>query len=206
MKLLCFIKMIVRDIIEDAINQMMEDNEEQRVIYRVIKNLPVVSLFHYVPKSVDDTNDTARQHNRELLWSFKDGKDDEIMWAVLESFTKIIRKLLGNDTHDITLAFIPSDEKTTARRWGRFSSILADILGCDNGYKHLRPTRDSVPRHYIGGRGVPRALDVDEDYFDGKRVVLIDDIINTGRTLSNAIETLQDAGADVVMALSVATT
>ena len=165
MKLLCMIKKIVRDIIEDAINHMMEDNE-QTVIYRVIKNIPVVSLFQYVPKSVDDTNDTERQHNRELLWSFKDGKDDDIMWAVIESFTKVIRKLLGNDTHYITIAFTPaSDLRASDRRWRRFSSILADVLGCDNGYKHLRPTRDSVPRHYIGGRGVPRALDVDEDYF-----------------------------------------
>ena len=206
MKLLCIIKMIVRDIIEDAINQMMEDSE-QTVIYRIIEDIPLISLFQYVPKRVDDTNDTERKHNREALWHFKDGDDDDVMWDVIESFAKIIRKMLGNDTHNVVLAFIPaSDLVTSNRQWRRFSTILADVLGCDNGYKHLRPTRDSVPRHYIGGRGVPRALDVDEDYFDGKRVVLIDDLINTGRTLSNAIETLQDAGADVVMALSVATT
>lgn len=206
MKLLCMIKKIVRDIIEDAIKHMIEDNEET-VIYRVIKNLPVVSLFQYFPKSMDDSNDRERQHNRELLWSFKDGKDDEIMWAVVESFTKIIRKLLGNDMHDITIAFTPaSDLRANDRRWRRFSTILADILGCDNGYKHLRPSRDSVPRHYIGGRGAPRALDVDEDYFDGKRVVLIDDLVNTGRTFRNAVETLRDAGADVILGLSVATT
>ena len=207
MKLLCFIKMIARDIIEDAINQMMEERE-QTVIYRVIEdNIPLISLFHYVPKSVDDTNDTERQHNREALWHFKDGDDDDVMWDVIESFAKIIRKMLGNDTHNVVLAFIPaSDVATSNRRWGIFSSIMADEIGCINGYEHMRPKRDSVPRHYIGGRGVPRELDVDEDYFDGKRVVLIDDLVNTGRTFRNAVETLRGAGADVVLGLSVATT
>lgn len=206
MKLYCIIKMMVRDIIADAIKQMVEDSE-QTVIYRIIEDIPLISLFQYVPKRVDDTNDTERQHNREALWHFKDGDDDDVMWDVIESFAKIIRKMLGNDTHNVVLAFIPaSDMATSNRRWGIFSSIMADEIGCINGYEHMRPKRDSVPRHYIGGRGVPRELDVDEDYFDGKQVVLIDDLVNTGRTLSNAIETLQDAGADVVMALSVATT
>ncbi len=198
--------MIVRDIVEDAINQMIEDSE-QTVIYRVIENLPVVSLFQYVPKSLDDSNDAVRQHNREALWHFKDGEDDDIMWAVVDSFAKVIRKMLGNDTHNVVLAFIPaSDLATTNRRWGILSSIMADEIGCINGYEHMRPKQDSVPRHYIGGRGVPRELDVDEDYFDGKRVVLIDDLVNTGRTFKNAVETLRGAGADVILGLTVATT
>ena len=206
MKLYCIIKMMVRDIIADAIKQMVEDSE-QTVIYRIIEDIPLISLFQYVPKRVDDTNDTERKHNREALWHFKDGEDDDIMWAVVDSFAKVIRKMLGNDTHNVVLAFIPaSDLATTNRRWGILSSIMADEIGCINGYEHMRPKRDSVPRHYIGGRGVPRELDVDEDYFDGKRVVLIDDLVNTGRTFKNAVETLRGAGADVILGLTVATT
>ena len=49
-------------------------------------------------------------------------------------------------------------------------------------------------------------LIVDKNYFNGKRVVLLDDLVNTGQTLSKAIENLRDAGADVILALSVATT
>ena len=206
MKLYCIIKMMVRDIIEDAINQMMEDSE-QTVIYRVIEDVPLISLFQYVPKSLDDSNNTVRQQNREALWRFKDGEDDEIMWAVIDSFAKIIRKMLGNDTHDIALTFISaSNERIGLTRWGIFSTILADEIGCINGCEHMRPRCDSVPRHYIGGRGVPRALDVDEDFFNGKRVVLIDDLVNTGETMKDAIRHLRNAGADVILALSVATT
>ncbi len=211
MKLLCFIKMIVKDIIEDAIKRMLEGHE-QTVIYRVIEdNIPLISLFHYVPKSVDDTNDTERQHNRELLWCFKDGNQDDeqypiVMEAVLDAFMDIICKLFDNDTRNLTLTFIPSSSKSTNhRRWSHFSRIIANALGCENGFKHLRPTKDSVPRHYIG-RGRVRPLDVDEEFFEGKRVVLVDDLVNTGETMKDAIRQLRNAGAEVVCCLSVATT
>ena len=202
---------IVRCIVKDEIRQLMQE-DEQRVIYRVIENnIPLISLFQYVPKSVDDTNDTERQHNRELLWCFKDGNQDDeqypiVVEAVLDAFMDIICKLFDNDTCNLTLTFIPASSKsTTHRRWSHFSRIIANALGCENGFKHLRPTKDSVPRHYIG-RGRVRPLDVDEEFFDGKQVILIDDLVNTGETMKDAIRQLRNAGAEVVCCLSVATT
>ena len=203
---------IVNIVIKKTLKQIRRDNEEKRVIYRNLCGVPLISLLEYVPLNASsDVSDTAeKRRNREILWVFKDGEPNKryskIAKVVLSAFAYIISKLLDCDSSEYTLAFIPgSNQETTEKRWGKFSRELASALDCENGFKHLLPTKDSVPRHYIG-RGKVRPLYVDEEFFDGKRVVLVDDLVNTGETMKDAIRQLRNAGAEVVCCLSVATT
>ena len=201
---------IVRHVVHKTVRRIRKENED-RVFYRDLDGIPLISLMEYFPLNATDVTDTPeRQRNREVVWCFKDAQPTDKKYAVivkevLAKFEDIIRRLF-DDVSDITLVYIPSDKDTSRRRWKRFSRQLAMRLGCENGFRHLRQERDSVPRHNIGGRGKPRKLIVDKDYFRGKRVIIVDDLVNTCRTMRNAIHCLSRAGAEVVCCLTLATT
>ena len=198
---------IVKHVVHKTVRRIRKENED-RVFYRELDGIPLISLMEYFP--LNATNTPERQRNREIVWCFKDAQPTDKKYAVivkevLAKFEDIIRRLF-DDVSDITLVYIPSDKDTSRRRWKRFSRQLAMRLGCENGFRHLRQERDSVPRHYTGGRGKPRKLIVDEEFFDGKQVILIDDLVNTGETMKKAIRHLRHAGAEVVCCLTLATT
>ena len=201
-------QMIVKHVVHKTVRRMRKKNED-RVFYQELDGIPLISLMEYFPLNATDTPE--RQRNREIVWRFKDAHPKDKKYAVivkemLAKFENIIRRLF-DDVSDITLVYLPaSDTETSRRRWKQFSRQLAMRLGCENGFRHLRQERDSVPRHYIGGRGKPRKLIVDKDYFKGKRIIIVDDLVNTGRTMRNAIRCLSRAGAEIVCCLALATT
>lgn len=199
---------IVRQVVHKTVRRIRKENED-RVFYRDLDGIPLISLMEYFPLNATDTPE--RQRNREIVWCFKDALPTDKKYAVivkevLAKFDNIISRLF-DDVSDIILVCIPaSNKQTSRRRWRRFSHQLAMRLGCENGFRHLRQERNSVPRHYIGGRGKPRKLIVDKDYFRGKRVIIVDDLVNTCRTMRNAIHCLSRAGAEIMCCLALATT
>lgn len=170
-----------------------------------IDGIPVISFFRYVPKCEGDDNHATESALRELLWSLKNGEKD-----VCDAFTQLLFRFLHRHLRQTckltTLAFVPSStEKSTFARWDKMSKELSEMLGCDNGFEYLMPARESVPRHFIG-KGRPRPLDLDEDFFVGKKIILIDDLINTGETMCQVIDELENAGGEVVLCIAIAHT
>lgn len=170
-----------------------------------IDGIPVISFFRYVPKCEGDDNNATESALRELLWRLKDGERD-----VCDVFTKLLFKFLHRhlrQTSKLTsLAFVPSStEESTCTRWETMSERLSEMLDCENGFDYLAPKRESVPRHFIR-KGRPRPLDLDEDFFVGKKIILIDDLINTGETMCQVISELEDAGGEVVLCIAIAHT
>lgn len=64
--------------------------------------------------------------------------------------------------------------------------------------------RDATPKH-LGGDGNP-TIEINSNYFRGKYVVLFDDIITSGRSMSRMKSLLESAGANVICGLSIGKT
>jgi predicted amidophosphoribosyltransferase len=103
---------------------------------------------------------------------------------------------------------VPSSRSALRRRGFAVTDLLARRAGA-------RPRRLLIPDRAAGGdqrelgiddrarnvRGTMRAREA-----DGARVVLVDDVVTTGATLTEAARTLRAAGAQVVGAVTVAST
>lgn len=166
--------------------------------------IPVISFMKYVPKCKENNNAT-KSALRKLLWQFKDG-EEKAQDGFTQLIFRVLKRNLGSACKKTTLAFVPaSTEESTCIRWETMSERLSEMLGCENGFDYLAPKRESIPRHFIG-RGRPRPLDLDEDFFRGKKIILIDDLVNTGETMCQVISELEDAGGEVVLCIAIAHT
>ena len=75
-----------------------------------------------------------------------------------------------------------------------------------NGFEHIQVIGKREKVHISKKHGQKSNVQIDTDYFNGKRVLLIDDICTTCATANAFIEQLQAAGADVRMTLFLAKT
>ncbi len=84
----------------------------------------------------------------------------------------------------------------------------AQIVGKNaiNGFEHIQVIGKREKVHISKKHGQKSNVQIDTDYFNGKRVLLIDDICTTCATANAFIEQLQAAGADVRMTLFLAKT
>ena len=74
----------------------------------------------------------------------------------------------------------------------------------DNAFQYVKGISDELPKH-MGGKGL-LAIDLDKSYFAGKKVVVFDDIVTHGTTMSKMIDALNKCGATVLFIISLAKT
>ncbi|MDR2665519.1 MAG: double zinc ribbon domain-containing protein [Oscillospiraceae bacterium] len=144
-----------------------------------------------------------------LRYKFK-GKSDyaESYGAVL---AQCIRQNLAGK-YDI-ISWIPLSEQRAKKRGYDQAMLLAlaAALGLDDvAVETLRKTRDACAQSTLSGRdaraeNISGAYEVaDAELVEGKRVLLIDDIVTTGSTLAECARTLRAAGAVSVCAAALA--
>lgn len=89
------------------------------------------------------------------------------------------------------------------------SKVLQHHLGIE-AVKCLRKTRNNPPQSTVGGDAQRRAnvlgvyRPIHMEYFKGKQILLIDDIITTGATISECAKELMMAGAKSVYCAAIA--
>ena len=88
-------------------------------------------------------------------------------------------------------------------------TLSADVCAmCNaiNGFEHIQVIGKREKVHISKKHDQRSNVQIDTDYFNGKRVLLIDDICTTCATANAFIEQMQAAGADVRMTLFLAKT
>ena len=165
------------------------------------------ALFDYIPKRNLYRATFEQQDISRMILGFKDGRNVYTRWAARE----VCRALRLMDLSDTVLVCIPaSTQYAHVRRWKRFAQIVCRQTGMQDGFDRVQVSgsrkRAHVTREYELCTNIKRYVHIDDDFFRGRKVLVIDDIYTTGQSSSAFIGALQAAGAGVLGALFLART
>ena len=145
--------------------------------------------------------------DRNLISNFKGNSElttemdhQHALQEVIKMVTLQINEVFGTETKDLTLVCIPASKKFhTERRFKSFSIAVCKSTGMENAYDHFS-------YEVIDDEDKPDTLQVDEPYFEEKKVLVFDDLISTGGSICRFIDKLKALGADVVAAMALGKT
>ena len=157
-----------------------------------------IALHTYLPQRYQRRASFELAEVARRILDFKDGRKYASRWAAAE----VVQALSASDLTDTVIACVPaSSSYSNARRYKRFSSLVCSRTGALNGYDHIQVVGKRTRLHQNRQAVIDDNVVLDNDYFAGKRVIVIDDICTTGSSANAFIEKLQGAGANVRMAL-----
>ncbi|MCX6430514.1 MAG: phosphoribosyltransferase family protein [Actinobacteria bacterium] len=159
--------------------------------------MPILSSVQY-----------SRTASRILLASKEDGivEADDFVIAALVNSLKNTREMLGDLPH---LVPIPSSSRANRRRGRNYISHLTQILSRSQGIQIrdvLFHQRKVVDQSTLSGAGrtenLTGAMSTKAGSVFFRPVVLVDDLVTTGSTLSEGIRALESAGYTVVAGIT----
>ena len=161
------------------------------------RGFPYNAHIPYFPNKTLHT--FIQQDAQELVLDFKNG-DSDIQEIYIEQLTLLLKKTFKDDLARLTFVCIPaSNEEDNEFRYEFFSSAICENTGMTNAYGHIKIVESATSKH-LGGTSAQ--LIFDSDFFNGKYVILFDDIITTGKTVLKMKQELEHFGADVICAIS----
>ena len=142
---------------------------------------------------------------RDLIVNFKGNSEltteidhQQALEKAINMVSSYLKETFGEKTTQLTLVCIPAAlQQHTERRYRKFSDEVCKATGMANAYDAFSYTK-SVDED---GDEVDE-LHIDEAFFEGKQVLLFDDIIASGGSIVKFSEKLQALGANVVAALA----
>ena len=165
-----------------------------------LNSIPYYFFYYYVPTRYSDLSSES-EHIRKDLWNFKDGYHQD---QFVDLMATKLRNTFGNADF-LTLVCIPASTIDSNRtRYEQFSRDLCSKLNMKNGFKHISIVKEKEPSH-LGGRD-EAIYEFDRKFFSGKKIVLFDDVVTRGSSMRSFIESLEDAGAEVVCCMSIGKT
>jgi predicted amidophosphoribosyltransferase len=150
--------------------------------------------FVYVPTRYEANESEKRVRN--FIFKFKDGDKQAIEYAA-----KLVADKLGYRPNTIFVCIPASTNKRNIERYEYFSYLVCKATGMLNAFSHVHITGERTALHNIkpgSAREDNQRIIIDTDFFDGKQVVIFDDIITRGRTLENFSAILKDANAQIL--------
>ena len=150
------------------------------------------ALYDYLPQRYLKRASFEQIDLDRRILDFKNGRGYATRWAARE----MARCLSLMDLHNTVIVCIPASCKRT--------------LGAVNGFGHIivNGHRQKVHISHVHelADGANECYHIDEDFFRGKSVLVVDDITTTGKTANAFIERMESAGAHVRMAMFLAKT
>lgn len=159
-------------------------------------------FLKYYPVRIKNVGDDAKEA-RKLVWAFKDA-DDEACEKVAQMTAAYLKKEYGDRTKDIVLVCVPaSTQVQNEKRYGRFCERVSELAGVGNGFHHIGISQDRLAVHEHRrdkekSISKVQVIDFDRCYFNGKNVVVMDDIITTGTSYAMFANSLEECGCTVL--------
>lgn len=168
-------------------------------------------LLYYYPTTCDFEASASEWDDRYTVWDFKNdpekGIDPEDHEAALdEVIPQLIQRL--NDTFGkeylqfITLVCLPaSTNAKNAARYEEFSKRLCLETGMENAYGHIHIEKDGISKKHPDnhtGRSIQPVIEYDDEFFNGKYVLLFDDVVTKGDTMLRYKNEMERLGAIVI--------
>ncbi|MBR6161724.1 MAG: phosphoribosyltransferase [Bacteroidales bacterium] len=162
-----------------------------------IKNIPSHSFIPYFPNKTLHT--FIQQRAQEVVLDFKNG-DSFVQEPFIKQLVSFLKTTFENDLTKMTFVCIPaSNIRDNDKRYRYFSEKICETTGMQNAFEHIRIIESATSKH-LGGTSAH--LLYDSEYFNEKHIVLFDDIITSGNTISSMKQELERYGADVICAIS----
>ena len=176
-------------------------------VSRSVSGLPHKFFLDYYPSKRYDDNDLTKEQvsNRSFIWGFKDGKD-----YYQERAVEMVGDYLNGTRlkpHLNKIVFVCSPASTSisnSTRFQFFSKEVCDRTGMIDGFGHIHLTGFTTPKR-MGGHGCVE-FDADRSFFAGRFVILFDDIVTSGGTISTTKSRLEQVGARVIGVVSLGKT
>lgn len=177
-------------------------------------DLRIKYLIDYYPTTAEFEADDEEWENRWLVWHFKNDPDKtseeehrNALNRVIPKFVELLTDTFGQEAlGHLTLVCIPaSTQKKNEARYKVFSEELCQRTGIENGYGFTQVLRDRTAQHEGGNRNNVN-YSFDDSFFNGKRVILFDDIITKGDSMHAAKSKLEAIGAIVICGLAIGKT
>lgn len=162
-------------------------------------------LLNYVPVSAQNYGYNPTEEDwmdRHEVWHFKDGNCSP---RILRGLSEGVRQL---SSKDCVVCFVPASTKVkTETRYANVASRIQSMTGIPCSYTAISKETDGASG-YISGKQADPASDFcfNVSFFQGKKVILIDDVVTRGNTLKGTASRLLEKGAREVVALTVART
>ena len=136
----------------------------------------MVHFLKYFPVRIKNVGEDAVAA-RNLIWAFKDSRDD--------AYEKV--------------AQMTADQNQS--RYARFCERVSELTGIANGFTHVKVLSDRLAIHeHCHDKSVSRTqvIDFDAEYFNGKNVLVMDDVVTTGTSYALFANQLETFGANVL--------
>ena len=167
-------------------------------------NYTVSNIWEYLPVRYEAT--TLQRNVRSEIYRFKDGFYSQNIKNELVSH---IRAITGACPSDWVVAFIPasSAERTRTRFYRLSQDLSAALPGIRVCYDAISNAQDRPSTMVTGKIANPaQFFAVNSAAVYGKKVLLIDDVITTGRSFTQTADKVMASGARSVQGLFLAKT
>jgi len=155
----------------------------------------------YIPKAYRELATEEERSFSEWVINFKDGQKAQLKEGAQMVISKL-RQWYGDKARELVCVPVPCSSMAQYRfRFSYFCVVVANTLGQLNPMQHVtilgkRSAAHKNPAHTIV-KDDNYEVQVDGEFFKGKKVVIVDDIISSGRTADDFAKMLEEAGAEV---------
>lgn len=155
----------------------------------------------YVPKAFRELATEEERSFSEWVINFKDGQKAQLKEGAQMVIGKL-RQWYGDKARELVVVPVPCSSMAQYRfRFSYFCVVVANTLGQENPMQHVtilgkRTAAHRNPAHTIA-QDDNYEVQIDGDFFNGKKVVIVDDIVSSGRTADDFAKLLEEAGAEV---------
>lgn len=166
---------------------------------------PMFTFYDYLPTKYEASKNEWKV--RQLVWDFKDGKRSS---KVAKIVAKQIRKQFGSMCDTLTFVCLPaSTPEANAMRYEEFAKEVCELTGATNAYNYIHISGERLAIHESKcGKSLTTThiVDFDTEFFNGKRVIIFDDVITRGFSYARFACELEYFGAEVLGGLFLAKT
>ena len=155
----------------------------------------------YIPKAYRELATEEERSFSEWVINFKDGQKAQLKEGAQMVISKL-RQWYGDKARELVVVPVPCSSMAQYRfRFSYFCVVVANTLGQANPMQHVtilgkRSAAHRNPAHTIV-KDDNYEVQVDGDFFKGKKVVIVYDIVSSGRTADDFANLLEQAGAEV---------
>ena len=170
--------------------------------WNTVRGVPHYFFYYYYPTRFTDVSSVS-QEARRLIYNFKDGiAHNDVKYLIVRKIRDTFNSV---DLSKICFVCIPASTRTVNQsRYECFSYEVCHDLGISDGYNHITIIKEKNPSH-LGGSDTAE-YSYDKSFFNDKFVVLFDDIVTRGNSISSMKTELEALGAIVICAISIGRT